>query len=290
MKRCAASLLELLIVIAILGVLGGLTLSAIQLSRSRMSQIACASQLRQIGLAAQNHHAIHGQFPIGLTDDAASHPRMTWLAQLLPEMGQSAAWEQALAAHRINSEAIFDPPHRLNQTPMTPYVCPSDRRGLTRQPSHGRWVALTSYVGVYGINVDQPTGMLVFSEAIQVADVRDGLSNTLFVGERPASADCWYGWWYTGYGQKGRGNADMMLGVQEINTGTRFARHCPRGPYGFGPGRFEQQCDLFHFWSPHTGGANFAIADGSVRFLRYSADAIMPALATRAGDETAEIP
>jgi hypothetical protein len=48
-------------------------------------------------------------------------------------------------------------------------------------------------------------------------------------------------------------------------------------------------CDTFHYWSPHTGGANFALADVSVRFLRYAA-AILPALATRAGGETVTVP
>jgi prepilin-type processing-associated H-X9-DG protein len=47
---------------------------------------------------------------------------------------------------------------------------------------------------------------------------------------------------------------------------------------------------MFHFWSPHAGGANFAFADGSVRFLRYSADHILPALATRAGGEAVAVP
>jgi prepilin-type processing-associated H-X9-DG protein len=42
---------------------------------------------------------------------------------------------------------------------------------------------------------------------------------------------------------------------------------------------------MFHFWSPHPGGANFAIADGSVRFIAYTANDIMPALASRAGGE-----
>ena len=49
-------------------------------------------------------------------------------------------------------------------------------------------------------------------------------------------------------------------------------------------------CDSLHFWSPHPGGANFAFADGSVRFLSYSADTILPALATRAGGETVVLP
>lgn len=47
---------------------------------------------------------------------------------------------------------------------------------------------------------------------------------------------------------------------------------------------------MFHFWSLHSGGANFAFADGSVRFLRYSAEPIMPALATRAGGEAVSLP
>ena len=47
---------------------------------------------------------------------------------------------------------------------------------------------------------------------------------------------------------------------------------------------------MFHFWSLHPGGANFAFADGSVRFLSYSADSVMPALSTRAGGETVVVP
>jgi len=47
---------------------------------------------------------------------------------------------------------------------------------------------------------------------------------------------------------------------------------------------------MFHFWSPHPGGAHFAFADGSVRFLAYSAEPVMAALATRARGETVEVP
>ncbi len=67
----------------------------------------------------------------------------------------------------------------------------------------------------------------------------------------------------------------------------RYGYHnCADGPYAFGPGDLKQHCDAFHYWSLHTGGANFAFADGSVHFLRYSATAVLPALATRAGGET----
>jgi prepilin-type processing-associated H-X9-DG protein len=46
---------------------------------------------------------------------------------------------------------------------------------------------------------------------------------------------------------------------------------------------------MFHFWSPHPGGANFVLADGSVRFVSYSADPLMPALASRAGGEVSSL-
>ena len=55
-------------------------------------------------------------------------------------------------------------------------------------------------------------------------------------------------------------------------------------------GAEDQPCDRFHFWSYHPGGANFALCDGSVRFITHSGDAVLPALATRAGKETVTVP
>jgi prepilin-type processing-associated H-X9-DG protein len=81
----------------------------------------------------------------------------------------------------------------------------------------------------------------------------------------------------------------MLLGVRTINNGT-YGEGCPDGPFDFQPGSFGNQCDAFHFWSPHSGGANFLLCDGSVRFLKYSANRIIPALASRAGGEAVQVP
>lgn len=60
---------------------------------------------------------------------------------------------------------------------------------------------------------------------------------------------------------------------------------CPTKSSGDVNGSLDNLCDAFHFWSFHSGGANFLFADGSVRFIPYTANEIMPALATRAGGE-----
>jgi prepilin-type processing-associated H-X9-DG protein len=134
-------------------------------------------------------------------------------------------------------------------------------------------------------------GVLFIDSRVRIADITDGTSNTIIVGERPPSADFWYGWWYAGYGQQGTGSGDMLLGAREQNaSGNPFVFGCSPGPYHFAPGKVDNQCDLFHFWSLHSGGAYFLFADGSVHFLTYDADSVLPALATRAGREAVELP
>src|SRR5262249_51159207 len=124
----------------------------------------------------------------------------------------------------------------------------------------------------------------------RLADIHDGISNTLLAGERPPSADHNLGWWYAGWGQNRDGSAESVLGVNEMNTYSWTQGRCPPGPYEFQPGAVNNMCDAFHFWSLHSGGANFVLCDGSVHFLTYSAAPVMPALATRAGGEVVTIP
>ena len=96
-------------------------------------------------------------------------------------------------------------------------------------------------------------------------------------------------------GERSRVVANGVLGGSHLRRAAddQFGadyRACPPGPYTFVRGDLKNPCDTFHYWSLHPGGANFAFADGSVRFLSYSADAILPALSTRAGGESVVIP
>lgn len=193
---------------------------------------------------------------------------MSWLTRILPYVDQEPLWNATVGAYAAQPSPYINPPHVGFAIRVAMFVCPTDSRGFQPQTTHqGRVVALTSYIGVLGEAYDSTEGVLFRDSLIRLTDITDGTSNTLAVGERPASADRWYGWWYAGYGQDGTGSADMLLGVRERNFGGPYVSMCPSGPYHFQAGQFGRQCDLFHYWSPHPGGGHFLFADGSVHFL-----------------------
>jgi prepilin-type N-terminal cleavage/methylation domain-containing protein len=292
-RRTGFTLVELLVVIAIVAVLLALLLPAVQRVRDAANRTTCMNNLRQVGLALHQFHDAQRVLPPGCSyqNGTNPYPYMTWMTRLLPHLEQDALWRQSVDA--FGQEKFFmDGPHIPILTHvLSVFACPADPR--TGEPAHlgsGVRVALTSYIGVGGTDRIRWDGVLYLDSTIRLADITDGTSNTLAVGERPASADLTYGWWYAGWGQLMDGSLDSVMGVREINVST-YHPFCPRGPYKFGPGRINEPCATFHFWSPHVGGgANFLLADGDVRFLSYSAAPIMPRLATRARGEVVEVP
>ena len=290
-RRPALTLVEILVATAIIAILLGLTLSAVQQARAAAARTACANNLRQIALALHSYHGTAGRLPPGIRVRKDPFPFMSWDTRLLPYLEHQAAWDEAVEDFRRQPLFTSPVPHRNLARPLPVLLCPADTRAVGTT-DEGIAAAFTYYLGVTGRFGGEGGGLLYRDSTVRLGDITDGASQTLMIGERPPSPDFHFGWWYAGAGQDRSnwdGSADSLLAVREFNRTFR-APTCPRGPYSFQPSSSDDMCGTFHFWSQHVGGAHFAFADGSVRFLRYTADEIMPALATRAGGETATTP
>jgi prepilin-type N-terminal cleavage/methylation domain-containing protein len=288
--RQGFSLVELLVVIGLLGILAGLLIPAVQRVREAADRTRCQNNLRQIGLASHHYHDAWHTLPpadvrvhIGRRDVFLS-----WRVLLLPYIEQEPLWVATFDAFREDHHPLHNPPHVGLATVIPLYACPTDARlGAPITDDKGLTVAYTSYQGVAGGTTgDGAMGWWGIGEGIRLAEITDGTSQTLFVGERPPLGRLTRGSWYTWEWPHpdAFGKSPSMSVYWAHRTG-----HCD-GPFQFGPGRLENPCDFNHFWSLHPGGANFVCADGSVHFLSYSAAPIMVALATRAGGEVATVP
>jgi prepilin-type processing-associated H-X9-DG protein len=164
---------------------------------------------------------------------------------------------------------------------------------LVHDPKGDITVAFTEYLGVSGIVSGDKLGILYKDSKTRMAEVTDGLSNTLLVGERPPSLDLDFGWWFAGAGYPGSagqvGTGDVILGAREQgywqyvhNQSGNLPGSCQTAvKIGLQTGSLTDACDQAHFWSLHSGGANFLLGDGSARFVSYSVDNILPQLCTR---------
>lgn len=302
--RRAFTLIETLVVIGVIGVLVGLLMSAVQTARGSAGRAACANNLKQLALAAQMHHNDHGSFPAasGWIDGSQSSTGQgftTWPMRLLPYLEQQALWDQTVAAHRVSpGNSNRNPPHVGLATVIKTYTCPTDGRlSATITDDRGYTAAYGSYMGVGG-GVSRPLGgydgvMRAF-RGVRLAEVIDGASNTLVFGERPPWGRYYSGTWYGTLIDPPELVSDPnwaggAITAMHVYSDESMTNGC-RGPFRFGPGRLDNRCDAAHFWSLHRGGANFALCDGSVRFLSYSAEPVMIPLATRAGGESVTIP
>jgi len=302
--RRGFTLVELLVVIGVIGVIVGLALPAVQAARDSASRAACQNRMRQLGVGLHNYHATHGRFPqsgFGVNPvamgPAVPDEVLSWMANILPYVEQQAIYDKAFAACRIERLPYLDPPHTGNSTPVTAYICPVDER-LTRPlttPS-GRSVALASYIGVAGsasapnipLRERAPGGGFDWQQAIRLTDITDGTSSTIHVAERPPPDSAQAGNWYqTSWGRENFPGPSGTMYYRQ--TPFVVGDPCPSSVYG--PGRTDNPCDRYHFWSLHRGGSNFLYCDGSMKYLPYTtAHPVMSALCTRAWNDSAAPP
>jgi prepilin-type N-terminal cleavage/methylation domain-containing protein/prepilin-type processing-associated H-X9-DG protein len=298
LSRRGLSLLELVVVVAIVAVLCALAMVGVQSARRAAYRTECANQLRQMGLAFHSHHDQLKHLPSGIVHpralpnmpsmfgpDTDPYPMSTWQMRILPFLDQGPLWADIEAAYKIDPYFIGNPPHRAKNLPMSIFLCPADGERPPWLNSADGTPAVSSYMAVSGTDFRAQNGVFFLDSAMPFAKITDGLSNTVAVGERPPTEDRAYGRWYGGWGWWG--DINSYMGVREVSERGAYSVQCPEGPYDFSPGRLADPCSVYHYWSLHTGGGNFLFADGAVRFLSYSANALLPSLATRSGNEAA---
>jgi len=238
-------------------------------------------------------------------------PFFSWMTQILPFMEQEnlfRMWDpRRWPWWQYEPGGPSTGTRSLNGKELKIFKCPSDQRASLTLNYGGVLVALCDYLAVQGLgqltrgyvgpscftsnvvndNIEGQNGVLYVNSATKLTSIYDGTSNTLMVGERPPSYTSEYGWIYAGSGDWPYfGATDVGLGVIEWNCVIRRRDQ-------FRPGNLNDPADehRWHFWSLHTGGAQWLMADGSVQFLAYSVDQnLLRALATRAGGEAVSPP
>jgi prepilin-type N-terminal cleavage/methylation domain-containing protein/prepilin-type processing-associated H-X9-DG protein len=286
--RRGVTVLEVLVCTAIAAILAGLTFAALTKARAAARRVECANNAKQLALASHTYSGRTGFFPAGTVTQPPGKLFSAWTAHLLAELGETALAKDRDADYSRQWYFGGKTPHANLARPLKVVLCPAGDKTVVVNDENVT-AGVTYFLGVSGARPRDRAGILFPDAAVRPTDLKDGASNTVLFGERPPSANDHFGWWYAGAGMQFDGTADHHLPAVGFNYTFR-APHCSRGPYPFHSGDSSDDCSIFHFFSEHAGGAHFAFADGSVRFLNYSAKDVLPALATRAGGETAAIP
>jgi prepilin-type N-terminal cleavage/methylation domain-containing protein len=286
-RRRAFTLVELLVVIAVIGVLIALLLPAVQQARETARRAQCRNNLRQIGLAMHAYHASHGRFPPGYLYRASPQGNAKgfgWASLILPMVEQQALhgrfdWNRPLWDN-VNLPA--------REVHLSVYLCPSDgysQREFVRMGNVPERYAMGCYVASFGPpdlddDQEQRAGMFSRNSATRTADVKDGLSNTLFAGERVNGPFRTSG----SHGVHFEYETAWSGAIRDSDDPTDDHGHMVLFQTGHTPN--HPQSDDRDISSAHITLAHFAMADGAVRAVADTIDQrVYESLGTRAGGE-----
>ena len=292
-RRKAFTLVELLVVIAIIGILIALLLPAVQAAREAARRMSCTNNLKQIGLALHMYHDTYKCLPVGWEaydpNTGEPHwfgePGWGWAARVLPFMEQGALFEQKVHFELPITDSANDEARVFE---IAAFRCPSDIGEKTFElPGGGPFLSLSAtyspvtiatgnYIGVLGTvdphdgvvdDICYGNGTFMHHKWLRLADIQDGLSQTLIVGERSSklAPSTWVG--------SVTGGAHAPARIVGVAT--------------YPPNSEETEEEWAHnFSSYHPGGTNFLSADGSVHLIEKTIDAdVYHALCTRAEGE-----
>lgn len=307
--RLGFTLVELLVVIAIIGILIGLLLPAVQSAREAARRAQCTNNLKNLALGLHNYHDSYGHFPSGFDAGTWFVPVWGWAYHTLPYVEEDPLHSILSAgpnsSNRTLSEVFADaasnggassPEAEALQTVLPLFRCPSDQTpdllpnyeggassgfklrpfDSDRPPPPGGAEefrpATSNYVASRGFFYERVclpgngfgcdnTGIFFFGSKVGFKKIIDGSSNTFLLGERDD-----------------RCNSGTWLGVAsapDVNHKrgyfTTAVTHWPLNQPEPEKSFWFRGCES-GFSSPHPGGAFFALADASVRFVNDNID------------------
>ena len=288
-RRRGFTVIELLVVVTVIGILVALLLPAVQQARETARQVQCRNHLKQLGLALHSYHSSRRSFPPGAiadrereeiaictsgsghgavdvwaeASDGAGFHGTSWLVHLLPHIDEGPRYDRWDFATSVsgNREAA--------EADIPTFYCPSRRSGvLNRDIMFGGWEAGgNDYGGCLGAcngfhncgsheswltasgrrPLDLCRGVFWVNRSTQIGRIEDGSSNTLLLGEL----------------QRLDGGTDVTTSRDgwAVGSSSTLFSSCSDGCEGINAPHFEEP------GSAHPGGANFCLADGSVRFV-----------------------
>ena len=292
-RSAGFTLIELLVVIAIIAVLISLLLPAVQQAREAARRTQCKNNLHQLGLAVHNYHDQTNRIPpcgidvSGLGITCGIDTVWPWSVMLLPHLDQANLYNSISTT--TGSLTLGGPPAvgfsaysgsfpnpSVLSKPLAVYRCTSDTGNATIDvtdicgygpKTYGR----SNYAAVEGSNINPQNPLFADNGAFpaynsityiiqcrKFSDVSDGLSNTIFIGEKRSA---------------GKVNG-LNIGYDNQwpafnDTIRRVSGQCQRND----PMNFKTAGDSSEaFSSTHAGGAHFLLGDGSVRFIQENID------------------
>ena len=291
-------------VIAIIGILVALLLPAVQAAREAARRMSCSNNLKQVGLALHNYHDTYKTFPPEAIWSRVSPPvnmstdcrNFTWITMILPFLEQQPLADQIDFRLPIYPQTLQDNVTPIRSVQLEVLLCPTD---ITyQQPPHG--FGVSSYAGAEGVDWWHREGswyggVFMIKDSCKISEIIDGTSSTIMVGEATT------GGYVTRPGANIHqgGNGRLRQGGERVfraafvatTTDPSVAANVVRGPLPLADGSGGNA----GFWGPgwasphayrpvyfsydgmntewrgagslHPGGAQFCLADGSVRFI-----------------------
>ena len=282
--RAGFTLIEALVVIAVTGLLVALLLPAVQAARESARRIQCAGNLKQLALACHNYADVHGTLPIGIPQMYDPDPALNFYSQsqsifvsTLGQLDQQPLFDAVNFSRSIFASAnatIYATGPGVLWCPSDPSIRMEVEYPFYEDPFQVK-VRFSSYAGCTGTwyadlsdfpdpmncaRVDQINGPFTANRGISFAEITDGTSQTMLLGERAhgllTGDDFRYWHWW----------------ADSVSMDTRFWTLFPLNPFRKIPDTRETYSSAYTSAASsfHPDGAYFAFADGSVRFLKDS--------------------